>query len=236
MSTQQLMTDTWLQWDRETAQEKLGSKDVEEVKKAIFRIGELEQDEENWEQSLDFFLKLQKVDKDFYADMVNLNIGQALYELSKVKEAFSAVETAEMTIKDRDRYKIYQLKGRCFEKLKDYPSAIGQYQLSLDDAKKHGVDVEILGNLEYQIGWSMIKQQDDIQGGVGHLITASELISDNVEISLKLANTTITDLSDNPDFMDKCHKALDHILGLEPNNSEAMFLKGKAFYKLGNYE
>jgi len=67
------------------------------------------------------------------------------------------------------------------------------------------------------------------------LITASELISDNVEISLKLANTTITDLSDNPDFMDKCHKALDHILGLEPNNSEAMFLKGKAFYKLGNY-
>jgi len=62
-----------------------------------------------------------------------------------------------MTIKDRDRYKIYQLKGRCFEKLKDYPSAIGQYQLSLDDAKKHGVDVEILGNLEYQIGWSMIK-------------------------------------------------------------------------------
>lgn len=168
--------------------------------------------------------------------MVNLNIAQALYELSKVKEAFLAVETAALTIKDKDRYKIYQLKGKCFDTLKDYPSAIGQYQLALHDAKRHSVDVEILGNLEYQIGWSMIRQQDDIQGGVGHLITASELISDNVEILLKLADTIITDLWHKPDFVDKCHKALDHILGLEPNNVEAMFLKGKALYNLGDYE
>jgi len=68
------------------------------------------------------------------------------------------------------------------------------------------------------------------------LITASELISDNVEILLKLADTIITDLWHKPDFVDKCHKALDHILGLEPNNVEAMFLKGKALYNLGDYE
>jgi len=71
---------------------------------------------------------------------------------------------------------------------------------------------------------------------VNHLITASELISDNVEILLKLANTIISDLPERPDFMKKCDEALDRIIEIEPTNSEALFLKGKILHKLEKYE
>jgi len=48
-------------------------------------MGYLEQENKNWQQSLDFFLKLQKADKKFQADMVNLGIAEALYKLNDVK-------------------------------------------------------------------------------------------------------------------------------------------------------
>lgn len=68
------------------------------------------------------------------------------------------------------------------------------------------------------------------------MITGSELISDNVEILLKLAITIITDLSERPDFIKKCDEALDRIIEIEPTNSEALFLKGKVLHKLEKYE
>ena len=112
--------------------------------------------------SLDFFEKLQKLNEDFCADIVNLRIGEALYKLTKVKDAIKAIEISAKTIKDKDRYLIHQLKGKCFDKLKDFPSAIEEYQLALQNAKEQGHDNEIVGNLEFRLGWSMIRQSEDI--------------------------------------------------------------------------
>ena len=182
-------------------------------------MGQLEQDEGNWEESLDYFERLQKVDEDFCADIVNLRIGEALYKLMKVKEAIKAIEISAKTIKDKDRYMIHLLKGKCFDKLKDFPSAVEEYQLALQNAKDQSHDDEIVGNLEFRLGWSLIRQRDKIEEGVNHLINASELISDNVEILLKLAATIMSDLSERPDFLEKCSEALDRIIEMEPNNS-----------------
>jgi tetratricopeptide (TPR) repeat protein len=102
------------------------------------------------------------LNEDFCSDIVNLRIGEALYKLTKVKEAIESIEISARTIKDSDRYMIHQLKGKCFDKLKDFPSAIEEYQLALQNAKEQGHDNEIVGNLEYRLGWSMIRQREDI--------------------------------------------------------------------------
>ena len=131
---------------------------------------------------------------------------------------------------------IYLLKGKCFDKLKDFPSAVNEYQMALQNAKELDLDDNIVGNLEFRLGWSMIRQREEIEEGVNRLITASELISDNVEILLKLAGAIMSELPDKPDFIDKCSEALDRIIDMEPTNSEALFLKGKLLHQLENFE
>ena len=49
----------WLQWDKATDQEKLASKDVEQQKRGQFRMGQFEQDDGNWQESLNYFVGLQ---------------------------------------------------------------------------------------------------------------------------------------------------------------------------------
>lgn len=79
------------------------------------------------------------------------------------------------------------LKGKCFDKQKEFDSATTEYQIALDSAKKEKHASSVIGNIELRLGWSLIRQRDRIEQGVQHLITASEMIPDNVEILLKLA-------------------------------------------------
>lgn len=181
----------WLQWDKATAQEKLSSKDVEEQKRGQFRMGQFEQQDGNWQESLDYFVGLQQLDKDFCADVVNLRIAEAFYKLLNIKEAFYALDTSAKTIKEKDRYMISLLRGKCFEKIKEFDQAVGEYQVALENAKKLEHDDNVVGHFEFRLGWSMIRQRDQIEQGVSHLISASELIPDNVEILLKLAGAVI---------------------------------------------
>jgi len=127
------------------------------------------------------------LDKNFCADIVNIRIAEAHYKLVDIKAAFSALDISERTIKERDRYMIGLLKGKCFDKLKEFDRAVAQYQIALDDARNLEHDCNVIGNLEFRLGWSLIRQRERIERGVSHLITASEMIPDNVEILLKLA-------------------------------------------------
>jgi|LauGreDrversion4_2_1035121.scaffolds.fasta_scaffold231587_2 hypothetical protein len=82
----------------------------------------------------------------------------------------------------------------------------------------------------------MIRLRQNIEQGVNLLISASELVNDDVDILVKLATVILQDLIDRPDYVEKCDAALDRVIDLEPYNSDALFLKGKLLHKQENYE
>ena len=45
----------------------------------------------------------------------------------------------------------------------------------------------MIGQIEFRLGWSMIRSKENIEEGIGHLRRANELVPENPEIMVKLA-------------------------------------------------
>ena len=110
----------WVSWTRSQANKHLNSTDPEERIRAIYRIGQIEQDEGNNEASLVFFKQVRQKNADFCADIVSLRIAEVSYKLNLIDQAFEAIEVCERVIKQKDLYMVHMLKGKCFDRLKQY--------------------------------------------------------------------------------------------------------------------
>jgi len=75
------------------------------------------------------------LDPDFCSDIVNLRIAEVSYKLNQIDEALEAIEKCELAIREKDKYMVYLLKGKCFDRQKKYLDACEHYQLAIDAAQ-----------------------------------------------------------------------------------------------------
>ena len=80
---------------------------------------------------------------------------------------------------------VHLLKGKCYDKSKQYEMAIEHYTQALKMAKKQSDLVR--GNMLFRLGWAKVRSKREIEKGVQLLEQAAVLIPDNCEILLKLA-------------------------------------------------
>lgn len=119
------------------------------------------------------------------------------------------------------------LRGKCHDRERDFVKAAQEYSLAIEWFAKHEQDEGVRGNLEFRLGWSLVRGKQDVFVGLSHLTKASELIPDNPEILLKIATAIMQELPDRPDYQDQLTTTLQKVLLLDPTNTEGLHLSGK---------
>ena len=89
----------------------------------------------------------------------------------------------------------------------------------------------LFGNIQFRLGWAYIRSKIDIQKGIDHMKQAEQILTQNIEVLLKLAGALFKEF-------DKCQEALTYVdkaLVLQYDSSEAWLLKGKLLDKLNKH-
>lgn len=128
-----------------------------------------------------------ELDPDFYKQQINLRIAEICYKLNNIDESFRTIEKVEDDLRDTDKYMLYLLKGKCYDKIRHYAKAAEEYKLALKASAVNNLDSEVLGQIEFRLGWSIIRSKIKVVEGIEHLQKSSELCPDNTEIMVKLA-------------------------------------------------
>ncbi len=82
---------------------------------------------------------------------------------------------------------VHILRGKCFDKVKNYSFAVDEYLAALTTSKNLPLSDLIVGNMQFRLGWSRIRAKKDVEKGISDLEQAAKSIPDNFEIFLKLA-------------------------------------------------
>ena len=82
---------------------------------------------------------------------------------------------------------LHLLKGKCFDKTRQFVPAVKEYGKALEMSIQSKLEKEIVGQIEFRLGWSTIRSKVDIDQGVQHLRKANEYLPENTEIMIKLA-------------------------------------------------
>jgi len=137
---------------------------------------------------LEYFNKVKALDESFCSDIVNLRIAEVNYKLGNLPEAFEALSVSEKTIRMKDKYMLHLLRGKCYDKQRKFEQAIDEYQSAVNSSRHLKHSNQVMGNMLFRLGWSIIRARTDISKGVACLEEASSLIPTNSEILMKLAN------------------------------------------------
>ena len=128
-----------------------------------------------------------ELDPDFYKQQINLRIAEICYKLNNIDESFRTIEKVEDDLRDNDKYMLYLLKGKCYDKIRHYAKAAEEYKLALKASAVNNLDSEVIGQIEFRLGWSIIRSKINVSEGIEHLQKSTELCPDNTEIMVKLA-------------------------------------------------
>ena len=140
---------------------------------------------------------MKSIDESFCSDIVNLRIAEVTYKLNLTDEALEALLMCEKTIKTKDKYMVHLLRGKCYDKVKNYISAVDEYMAALSASKSLTLSNLIAGNMHFRLGWSRIRAKRDVEKGIADMEVAAKFIPDNFEILLKLAGAIFLELPDN---------------------------------------
>ena len=80
-----------------------------------------------------------------------------------------------------------------YDKIRKYIQAVNEYRQALDISVKNNLPDQVVGQIEFRLGWSVIRSKVNHQEGVEHLRKANELLPSNIEIMIKLAGVLFTD-------------------------------------------
>lgn len=100
------------------------------------------------------FLKVIEIDPQFCKAQVHLRLAEVSYKLNNTDEAFKQMAKVENELKRADKYMLHLLKGKCYDKTKQYKQACLEYKVALDMCTEYKVGDDILGQIYFRVGWS----------------------------------------------------------------------------------
>ena len=114
--------------------------------------------------------------------------------------------------------------------LKQFDSANGAYARAQNMYKEEAgknIDPEVLGNIQFRYGWSLIRSRKDINYGIQQLENANKNLPENVDLKIKLSQIYLQEKQE----VKKAIEIIDSATTLEPDNVDALLLKGKLLIK-----
>ena len=178
---------------------------------------------------------MAKKDQTFCADIVNLRVAELLYRLNRIDESLNSLMTCELFIKQKDKYMIHLLRGKCYDKQKNFSAAMSEYLnaeiLCLSKA------ATVTGNIYYRLGWAQIRSRKEVEKGIANLEKANSILPQNSDIVIKLATSLFQECGDLPETNAKMIDLLSSVSETDTHNfTEVLILRGKIAHRSQEYE
>ena len=79
------------------------------------------------------------------------------------------------------------MRGKVLDRKRQFHQASQEFELASKIGHGYQLENEVIGNIEFRLGWSLVRSKRDIARGISILTHAAECLPDNTEILLKLA-------------------------------------------------
>ena len=166
-----------------------------------------------------------------------MRMAEVCYKQGNTEQAFEHITRVEELIKPQDKYLLFLIKGKCFDKNKEFEAAAAEYMKAKIVCEQYSLQPEVLGNIEFRLGWSLIRSRQNFDEGKAHLEKAAELLPNNSEVNIKLAGVLLQSQDkQTADDLNHIEILLKRALDIDPNSSEACLLLGKALQKSEKWE
>ena len=92
---------------------------------------------------------------------------------------------------------------------------------------------DVVGNIDFRLGWSLVRSKRDVPRGIKMLKQAADLIPNNTEISIKLSGVLYQECPEPAEeTLREALRLANTVVAVEQMNFEAFMLKGKILIKL----
>ena len=102
-------------------------------------------------------------------------------------KCLESLDVVEAEIKDRDKYLLHLLRGKVFDKKRQFMKASQEFEVASQIVTGFAMGDDVIGNIDFRLGWSLVRSKRDVPNGIKKLQHAAELIPGHTEISIKLA-------------------------------------------------
>jgi hypothetical protein len=85
--------------------------------------------------------------------------------LNKIAEAFSVLEPIEKEVKDKNKYLVHMLKGKCSDRIKEHGKAGEEFEAALKLCEQ-GIAKQLQSDVKFRLGWSLVRSGDDKDRGI----------------------------------------------------------------------
>ena len=92
-----------------------------------------------------------------HKSQVALRIAEVHYKLNNIGEAFKVLAIAEDELRTTDKYMLHLLKGKCYDKSRQYKEAVAEYRQAIELGQEYKMEDEILGQIYFRLGWSIVR-------------------------------------------------------------------------------
>ena len=163
------------------------NEDVEAKKRALYRLGILclQQQPPDYVKCNEYLKKLAELDKNFLAASSSIRIAENYYKCGNIDDAILQLAKTEILLQPQDKHIIHFLKAKCYDKQKQFKQAALQYNEAFQLVEDK--DDRIRGQIQFRLGWAMVRSKTSIEPGVENLVNAHNLIPDSTELMVKLS-------------------------------------------------
>jgi tetratricopeptide (TPR) repeat protein len=151
-------------------------KDPQQVSRAKYRKAELLQNTLDFQPAVEIYEQLLKGDQPLMKEKALMRLAECCYRLEKIDQGLAYLEQLEKEIRPRTIYTICLLKGKFQDLIKRFDVAATFYEEALVLYSKefaNQIDLNVLGNIQFRLGWSLIRSRKDIDGGIKNLVGAN---------------------------------------------------------------
>lgn len=138
--------------------------------------------------------------KIFSKEKVLMRLAECYYRLEKVQEGLSYLERLQADIAPKRIYTLFLLRGKFKDLQREFDQAAEQFSLSLQvyeqDVVGESADATVRGNIQFRLGWALIRSRKDVDRGIEVLQEADKNLIDNADLKLKLAQILFQEKQD----------------------------------------
>lgn len=82
---------------------------------------------------------------------------------------------------------LHLLRGKVFDRRRQFHNASQEFEIASQIGSGYALENDVVGNIDFRLGWALVRSKRDIPRGIQKLQHASECIPDNTEILIKLS-------------------------------------------------
>ena len=113
---------------------------AEVQKRAHYRLGVINQADESWAPSLVNYNKVIGIDPEFFKSQVSLRAAEVNYKLGDVDAAIKTLVQVEPSLRPAEKYDLHFIKGKCYDKQRQFKRAVMEYGQALEVASENSMD------------------------------------------------------------------------------------------------